>query len=745
MVFAIPIFLVLMITFFLFQKLPEVLISTNESEAKLLKSFQFDKEKENIQHYLQKIKFGMNANYELIYNDSKKILETEVENAYKIVTSIYSLKKSKEESIKIIQASLKSIRYFNSKGYFVIFDGNYNNILEPVKKEEEGKNFKDWIDANGKKSIYNLINEVKKRGFTWKEIYYKNQNKLQKKIVYAKYFEPLDIVITSSLYDTNLQQKFLYLLVNRFKYEDGVYIMQKDKLLVGNKSINSMKNNLVQEANNVYISKNQDSILIIDKIEKFGIDLDIVIFRSLADLQKTIFIQQSEMNRMFNKLRLEIISAVFIITSFSIFLALLLSMFLTKHIKNYVNKINDLNKKLQEKITITTKENEKSNELFRGVFHFIPNFMVLFDAKFKYLNINQAYRDIFGVQKDEVIGKDIGVQKIIKDVEAFKELKRRILVHGEVLDYEYEAYTKEHKSALFSISVKKIEINDVIYYILVGREITSYKELLNKYETLNIDLEKRVQNELLRNKQQQEMLLMQSRFATMGEMISMIAHQWRQPLNVLSLIMVNINLQLEFNSLEKEFLKEQMEKADKTIKHMSATIDDFKNLLSKDIKSKVVILKDVVDKAISIIMPQLTAHTIFLKLDCEQKIEVYLNDSELTQVILNIIANAKDAILEKNIEQSNLYVYSTTEEIESVEYVTLSIEDEAGGIDEDIIDNIFDPYFSTKGKNGTGIGLYMSKLIVEKYQGILSVENSKKGIKMDIKLPVYKTIERDIK
>ena len=427
-------------------------------------------------------------------------------------------------------------------------------------------------------------------------------------------------------------------------------------------------------------------------------------------------------------------SNMFILLAFFFILSFVSSLFLTRYVRNYINEIRELNEKLNEKVEIAQKEHQKTNDLFREVFHFVPNFLILFDENLKYLNVNQAYEDIFGIREDEVIGQEIGIKKVIKDVESFNELKRRILNDGGVIEYEYEVYTKLNKSAVFSISVKKIEVDNTIYYILVGKDITSYKELLNKYETLNRDLEKKVREE-------QEMLLIQSRFATMGEMISMIAHQWRQPLNVLSLILVNINLKIEFGALDENFLKEQIAKADKTIKHMSATIDDFKNLLSKDTTSKVIELKKVVEKAVSIIKPQLDAHAIFLKVKCQDDIKIYANDSELSQVLLNILSNSKDALLEKGIENSTIYISSKIEKVDEDEIVIVSIEDEAGGVDEEIVSKIFEPYFSTKGKNGTGIGLYMSKLIVEKHNGTISASNTQKGLKMEIKFPVYKDIK----
>jgi PAS domain S-box-containing protein len=737
MVFSIPIFLVLIITIFLFQKLPEVLLSTNESEVKLLKSFQFSEEKENLYIQLEKMETGLSANYNLIYNNSKNNLKTEVDNAYSIIESIYKLNKPKKEKIKIIKSTLRNLRYFHGNGYFFICDGNYYNVLQPIESSYEGKNIKNWKDAKGNRSMYDLISKAKEKGFTWHTWYYKvpNSNLLDKKIGYARYFKELDIIIAMGIYEVDLKNRFFNLMKNRFKSDSDIYIMQNGNLIVGNKELSELKNSLIQESKNFYISKNRNSILVYDFIE--DINLEVGVFKSLSGLEKDIFIQQSEINRIFEKLKLDIISVIFIIIAFATFLSLLLSMILTKHIKNYIERINHLNKRLQEKVDVTTKERQESDELFRAVFHFVPSFMVLFDSKLKYLNINQSYKDLFGVTKEEVLGKEMGIARIIKDVKAFKELKNRVLTNGEVLDYEYEVYTKDKKEAVFSISIKKIEIHSKNYYILIGRDISSYKNLLNKYEQLNIELENRIQNELMKNRQQQDMLLMQSRFATMGEMISMIAHQWRQPLNVLSLIMVNINLKLEFGSLENDFLFEQIEKADKTIKHMSATIDDFKNLLSKDTKSKVVELKDIVDKAISIVGPQLVAHNIFIDLECEKTIQVYLNDSELTQVLLNIISNSKDAIIEHNLEHSTIRISSKEEKIDNERYIILSLEDRAGGIDEEIIHKVFEPYFSTKGKNGTGIGLYMSKLIVEKYKGIISVENSKNGVKFDIKLPIY--------
>ena len=238
-------------------------------------------------------------------------------------------------------------------------------------------------------------------------------------------------------------------------------------------------------------------------------------------------------------------------------------------------------------------------------------------------------------------------------------------------------------------------------------------------------------------KKAEDALAQQSRMVQMGEMISMIAHQWRQPLNAISLTASNLKLKFDFGEFDSKSQEDfsqcsqtfstGLENIQEYIQSLSATIDDFRNFYSPNKVSTSIKLEEMVAKSLKIIGISLIEDNIELiqEYHSDEKIELYEN--EIMQVLLTIFKNSQDNFLEKEIEKP--YIKVTTKER------TLSICDNGGGIPEDILDKIFDPYFSTKlEKNGTGLGLYMSKTIIETHhQAKLKATNTAEGVCFTIK------------
>jgi signal transduction histidine kinase len=214
-------------------------------------------------------------------------------------------------------------------------------------------------------------------------------------------------------------------------------------------------------------------------------------------------------------------------------------------------------------------------------------------------------------------------------------------------------------------------------------------------------------------------------------MISMIAHQWKQPLNNLSLINQMLIFQYEDGKLDKDAIKEFDEESSKQIKQMSQTISDFTNFFSPEINTREFYLKEVVKQSLDFLRPILVKENIKINLEmkCETNILLKGYPNELGQMIINILNNAKDVLIEREVKDSQIWV--NAERVKS--QIHLSIEDNGGGIPLNVIGKIFDPYFSTKAKNGTGLGLYMSKMIIEEHMdGQLLVSNTDRGAKFEI-------------
>jgi signal transduction histidine kinase len=250
------------------------------------------------------------------------------------------------------------------------------------------------------------------------------------------------------------------------------------------------------------------------------------------------------------------------------------------------------------------------------------------------------------------------------------------------------------------------------------------KPLYNFYE----DLDKRVKEEIAKTQEKDQLLMHQSKLAALGEMLGNIAHQWRHPLTRLSLLIQNLEMAYGKNKLDKEFLGNFQKKALNQIEYMSQTIDDFTNFFKKDTKKEFFCPKEIIEQALHLMDARIQQNRLDIIFDVKNTEPVEGYKSEFSQVILNIINNAIDILKEKNIQDKKIWI--------RIEGKKIEIEDNAGGIAEDIKDKIFEPYFTTKFQSqGTGIGLYMSRVIItQHFNGELYAYNSANGAVFVIKL-----------
>ena len=212
----------------------------------------------------------------------------------------------------------------------------------------------------------------------------------------------------------------------------------------------------------------------------------------------------------------------------------------------------------------------------------------------------------------------------------------------------------------------------------------------------------------------EQLLIMQSRHAAMGEMINNIAHQWRQPLNTLGLLIQQTPLLYGSAEFSREYLEENSRNAMQLIQHMSRTINDFKNFFKPDKEVIPFCVNEVIMQTISLVEDIFKAHGITVAFHTESDPMITGFPNEFAQVLLNILNNARDALVERNVDVPLITMQSSTEGGKSV----VTITDNGGGISEEIMGKLFDPYFTTKAtEKGTGIGLFMSKTIIEKNMG----------------------------
>jgi len=253
-------------------------------------------------------------------------------------------------------------------------------------------------------------------------------------------------------------------------------------------------------------------------------------------------------------------------------------------------------------------------------------------------------------------------------------------------------------------------------------------------EKLNEQLEDKVQNGITKIRENEKMLISQSKQAVMGEMIEMIAHQWRQPITSIGMISNNILFDIVMDDVEVDNLKGEVDKINTQVKYLSNTIDDFRDFFKESKEKQEVSVEQIIGGVMSIVGKQLEKYSIEVKINIEQKdMKFFTFKNELIQVLLNILGNSKDAYDAKAMEDKNILI--DAKKID--DNLSINIVDNAGGIDELIIDKIFEPYFSTKKKkNGTGLGLYMSMIIVtEHLNGSINAKNINDGAEFSILIP----------
>lgn len=331
------------------------------------------------------------------------------------------------------------------------------------------------------------------------------------------------------------------------------------------------------------------------------------------------------------------------------------------------------------------------------------------------LNVSQAFCDISGYEKEELIGKSYDSLKH----PTFKKEKLdgiwKSINNGKVWHGEIKNQNKNGKAYWVEATITPIfdEDGKIVYFDSIRQDITSKKEL----------------------EEQQSILIEQSKSAAMGEMISMIAHQWRQPLQAVAILIQKLPLtKLKDGEIPDELLDQVVNNVTLQLEYMSKTIDDFRDFFLPDKPKEKITVADLIDKTLDFVSFMLKGDSISINKNIEESVTISVYISELIQVLINIIKNARDILVERKIEEKRISINSYIKD----SFVVISIEDNAKGIPVDIIGKIFEPYFSTKkDKNGTGLGLYMSKTIVEKHLlGSLDVKNSEIGAKFTIKLPI---------
>ncbi|MBV6340190.1 ATP-binding protein [Candidatus Magnetobacterium casense] len=386
---------------------------------------------------------------------------------------------------------------------------------------------------------------------------------------------------------------------------------------------------------------------------------------------------------------------------------------------------------------------KESRNLLQSIIDNTTAVIFLKDTEGRYLLINSQYEMLFHITKEAISGKtdhDI-FPKAAAD--SFRANDMVVLEQRKSLNFEEIVPHEDGIHTYISVKFPLFDINGHAYAVCgIATDISERKlmeEELNRKTTelefLTGELEQRMVEEVNIRLQKEQLLIQQSKMAALGEMIGMIAHQWKQPLNALSANIFDIKDAYEYGELNKEYMDDIVRTSKEQINFMIRTIDDFKNFLLPVKEKTLFNVKHVIDDILYMF------GGIYKKNNIEITIEtfgtesnIYGYPSELTQAFLNIINNSRDAIISRRDKQViagriNIVIYETEG------HVIVKITDNGGGIPDDIKDKIFEPYFTTKGKKGAGIGLYMSKTIIEMNMGgSLSVRNVEDGVEFTITL-----------
>ena len=322
--------------------------------------------------------------------------------------------------------------------------------------------------------------------------------------------------------------------------------------------------------------------------------------------------------------------------------------------------------------------------------------------------------------------------KIEFTAKIFKEKLLLLQGNQEEIRFNSKHVRKDGSTYPVEVHLQKSFYEEKPVFIAIITDITKRIEQEEALHQLNEKLNEKYIFEQKKSKEKSEIMFSQARQVAMGEMISMIAHQWRQPLGAISATAIDMKMKSELENFDlgekqeaqryEAYVNNGLNDINALVQNLTTTIDDFRNFYKLNKKSVTMKPEDLIEKSIKIIKASLENDRIKLIKEYNFKEDIAIYDNEMMQVILNILKNAQDAFKEKSIE--NPYIKIT------IENKTISICDNAGGIPEDIIDKIFDPYFSTKSEmNGSGLGLYMSKTIIEEHHnGKLKVENTDDGV-----------------
>ena len=604
-------------------------------------------------------------------------------------------------------------------------------VSVPANRKLEGRNLLNLQDIKGQFVIKTMI-DIASNGGGFNEWYYLNPKtkNIEKKIGYAVEYKPLNIFVGTAIYEQNIIddiKKFSSILLNDFKTSHGGYIFVYDdkgntivhikKDLIGTNRWNLQKNGryllqeLIQKGKieggsfleyeatiNPKTKKSSNKISYLNEFKKLKWIIGTGFYTD--ELYNDIKTSQDKLKIEFEK---ELKNIIFSAISFTVLLIIALWIILNKmsyklthyrkELESNNKKLNDLNINLEDKVMEKTKELQSKLNVITALLDTTLVGIFISDENNKFTDINTTGLEMFKV-KDKEEAKKYYVSDFVS--------KSSLPI---VKNHIQNGFNEEYEVELLRINQEKFPALVKGKTITIDGKVTRVSSIIDLSDI----------------KEKEKLIYEQSKMASMGEMIGNIAHQWRQPLSVISTGATGMLMQKEYNVLSDDEFEKTCKLINENAQYLSKTIDDFRNFIKGDRTKKIFSLEEDVKSFLHLVEGSIKNHNINIVLDLKDDIKIYGYENELIQCLMNIFNNAKDVLKEK--EEDNRLVFIST--YLKNDNVIISIKDNAGGIPNDIIEKVFEPYFTTKHQTqGTGLGLHMTyNLIVDGMNGTIEAHN----------------------
>ena len=366
----------------------------------------------------------------------------------------------------------------------------------------------------------------------------------------------------------------------------------------------------------------------------------------------------------------------------------------------------------------------------------------LIDKNLSILYVNSAAAAMLGYLPEELMGTTSFLSLIHPEEISLLTKNYRQRLNGEIPSAHYTTRGLHKTGRIVNIEVFASLLEDGGERLLAGTVIDissrteAEQQLIEQQlflEKLNQTLEQRVAEEVAISREKERMIMQQSRFAALGEMVAGIAHQWRQPLNTLGMSIQALQVAHAKGILTAEFMELHSQRTLDELQYMSQTIDNFRHFFRTETVLVTIYLDDAVRKIVDFFSSSVALISLAVDARSQKNISGHMN--ELTQILLSILNNARDALEQRDIAEPAIQVAVTAAD----GMACIRIADNAGGIPVEIIDRIFDPFFSSRDRlTGTGLGLYMTRAIVERHMnGYIAVANVSDGAEFTISIPCW--------